>query len=298
MVGEDDTPYLGEVDEDELASFYAEAVEAAVAEVIALARTLHAAPALAAYYDVAQHMSGDCPAWYTSEDGLDYWYDSCTTEAGAAFEGYAYTVPYDEETYPTGYADGDGNHWWGLQFFGVASAVTPEGDSFTANGSASLLYGYTDDGNNIFYSNVSQGFSTEGLAEEGSWLANGMDPEMGMYAVYSPSLDGRVFVVSGRTTVESDTIHAVILDNITIFDASIGSTCPEEPAGTVSILDNEGNWYDLVFDGPDFEGGGGDPASCDGCAEAWVGATKLGEACVDFSGLLDWDTHPFEGLEG
>ena len=62
VVGEDDTPYLGEVDEDELASFDAEAVEAAVAEVIALARTLHAAPALAAYYDVAQHMSGDCPA--------------------------------------------------------------------------------------------------------------------------------------------------------------------------------------------------------------------------------------------
>lgn len=297
VVEDDDSPYLGEVDGDPGETFDAAAVEEAVEGLVAAARQLHAYPALLAYSDMMGLADEDCPTWYTSEEGLEYWYDSCTTEGGAAFEGYGYTVEYSEEEYPEGFADGDGNHWWGLQYYGIASIAAPDGSSFTSGGGAGLLYGYTDEGNSIFYSAVNEGFAYDGSYSEGTWLGAGLDPEMAMYAIHSPEVDGRIFVISGRATVESEGVHAVVLDEITIFDEALGSTCPEEPAGTVSILDSEGNWYDLVFDGPDFSGNGGEAERCDGCAEAWQGATLLGEACIDFSPLLDWDTHPFAGLE-
>ena len=69
--------------------------------------------------------------------------------------------------------------------------------------------------------------------------------------------------------------------------------CPQEPSGTISVQGADGEWYDVVFDGPSF-GETTDPAVCDGCGTAWLEGMRLGEVCVDAGELLDWDGVPWE----
>jgi len=285
IVPEDDTPYLGEADADDGGGFDADEVQQVVGQAVEAARALHAASVITAYAEVTADMD-DCPTFYSS-DGIDYWYDSCETAGGTAYEGYAYTSDYVD------YEGGGGNIWSGEEVNGVATVVSADGSTFEAAGTATVLSVTNEAGQELYYSAMSEGFAYDGAAADGTWLAAELSPEIAMYALVDPATGGRALVITGRAIVDSDTLHAVVLDDITLFDEALGSTCPTEPSGTVSVLDAEGVWTDLVFDGPDLDGGGGEAEDCDGCAAAWQGADYLGEACIDFSALLGWEDTPF-----
>jgi hypothetical protein len=61
----------------------------------------------------------------------------------------------------------------------------------------------------------------------------------------------------------------------------------------VSLRDSDGNWYDVVFDGPILYDDVIDPAVCDGCGEAWYRGEPMGTVCADFNALVDWEVSPW-----
>ncbi len=121
-----------------------------------------------------------------------------------------------------------------------------------------------------------------------------MDPTLYWYAARDPGSGGKGILVSGSVTVETGSVSAVVMEDLYLLEEALGSTCGIEPSGTVSILDAEGRWYDLVFDGPTDAAPEVDPAVCDGCATAWYRGAALGEACIDFSVLTAWESSPWE----
>lgn len=231
-----------------------------------------------AYGEVADGMDGDCPEWYES-DGLPYWYDSCQASDGTRFEGYAYLVPLED------YVDTDGTVYNGAQFYGIASVLDENGRAFQSRGGAGIFDATMVDGARVSYSYMEAGFSD--TAATGTWLADALDPSLTTWTALYEEVDGRATSVDGTVTGLSGGIEVLVLDGLSLRDEVLDG-CPLEPTSTLSVLDAEGRWIDLVFsaDGP------GDPA-CDGCGTAWFQGLALGEVCADFPPLLDWDRGPW-----
>ena len=61
----------------------------------------------------------------------------------------------------------------------------------------------------------------------------------------------------------------------------------------MSVRDLDGDWYDVVFDGPTDWGADSDPDLCDGCGEAYFRGEDVGAVCPDFSGLNGWEGTPW-----
>ena len=72
------------------------------------------------------------------------------------------------------------------------------------------------------------------------------------------------------------------IEDLLLYDEPMGSDCPIEPAGSMSIRLASGEWLDLSFDGPRWDGPT-EPSVCDGCGEIWSKEVPLGELCLDFS---------------
>ncbi len=171
--------------------------------------------------------------------------------------------------------------------------TTPEGYVFEAAGGAYVLWGVTDDGADAFYTVVQDGFAYDGPAAQGTWLGDGVSPEIVSYGLRYPSVDGRAVYVSGRVLVDDGPVEAVVFEELFMYSAELGSPCPSEPAGMVSVLDGEGAWFDILFDGGQW-GEAVDADACDGCGGAWYQGSYLGEVCADFGVLLDWENNPWE----
>lgn len=285
IVEPSDAPYLDdsgdqtppELDETVLGA----AVDAALLEAIAT----HGAPAVEAYFEMLDESDGVCPRWAVSGD-TPYWFDSCTTEGGTTFDGYGY-----HQTYAGPY-DG-GVTWYGRAMYSVARIVGADGRQFDGAGGAGFLTGTDASGNDVWYSYVQSGFSYDGPAAEGTWLAEGLDPELTWYALRAPSGIGAAVTLSGSARTTGDAVEVLVFNDLLLIDEAFGSSCPEEPNGSISVLDGEGHWFDLYFDGPTWGGDATPEDLCDGCAAAWFGGAYVGEVCVDFSPLSDWDGYPF-----
>ena len=161
-------------------------------------------------------------------------------------------------------------------------------------GSAGLLEGVSDDGAVTTYTVVDGGFAWTGDGSEGTWLAEGVDPEMAWSAMAWPDLDARLIVLDGAFSVEGGAIEMMVFEQALFINAGVGSTCPEEPSGAISALTGEGVWLDLIFDGASWEDVGQALEGCDGCGQIWHRGEMLGEVCPDFSPLLDWNERPNE----
>jgi len=288
---EDDEPYLSDDTDVDLPSFDAEAVGAALGAAMTDARQISAVPVVAGYFEATAGMDETCPGWLNF-DGTEYWYDYCTTLDGTTFDGYGAHVLFED--YPLG----DGNYWDGYQISSLGSVTTPAGDVFEAAGAAYVLWTEASDGGLIYQSYVEGGFSYDGPAAAGTWLEDNLSPTLSTYAIAYPGFgpgadDGNAIVLSGQVLVEDASVAAVVFEELFIYDETLGSPCPSEPDGMISVLNTSGVWVDLVFDGGQW-GEAVDPAVCDGCGSAWYQGNLLGEVCADFSGLTDWGTNPWE----
>ncbi|MFN7145156.1 MAG: hypothetical protein ACK4YP_15370, partial [Myxococcota bacterium] len=236
-----------------------------------------------AYDAVMVGAEESCPAYY-DYNGSQYWYDQCTSSAGTKFSGYSFYQLYDN------YDAGDGAVYNGEALYGVAEIVTPDGHSFSAGGTAYNLVatgaGYT------YYSSVLTGsFAYDGPEAAGTWLGSGISPDLTLVGYATEA--GNYMNIDGGLSGMGGQLDTVVFDTVVIFDGALGSACPTEPGGVISVRDDVGYWYDVVFDGPADYGEAAEARLCDGCGAAYFRGEPLGDVCVDFSALLDWEVAPW-----
>ena len=279
-------PYISEETEFDKPAFDADAVADALNDALLSLRDLNGGPLADAYDAAMAGADDDCPTVYSGADG-DYWYDTCTSDDGSSFDGYAALTELDNYAYSEG-----GTAWTGFSLYGLASIKTPDGRAFVANGSAARLV--ADHGAWAEYYTVVDGtFSWDGDEADGTWLSEGPLPAFTMYAYDVPSSAARVITLTGSVSGFEGLASTVVFQDLALATETSGFPCALEPSGTLSYRDQDGRWVDLLWDLPydtaTGELGDMDPADCDGCASTWVDGEYLGQTCLDWPALLEWD---------
>lgn len=235
-------------------------------------------PVMSAYDGLMAQADSGCPAYY-SYDGNSFWYDSCTSDEGATYDGYGFYYAYED------YYDGTYT-WNGATFTGLARIEDADGHVFEAGGSAGTIVADYE-GWQVVYTTVYGGFSWDGDEATDTWLETDGDPDLYMYGARHTETGGWYAYVEGGASGVSDTLSAVTLNGVLFGDAAGGVTCEIEPIGDLSARDLNGTWYEIDFDAVQSR----DNAACDGCGEVTVEGQVLGEVCVDLSNLeeaLTW----------
>lgn len=259
------------------------AIEAAFDSMDALDST----PFGVAYADVMALADASCPYSLELNDGenpLTYWEDDCEASTGARFDGTTYHYDFDDVD-----ADGFVLNGWFTGFSG--SVLDAAGRELAGSAQVSSLHGVSP-ALEYFQQTINGGITwTE--AEEGTWLTGALRPTLTRTAYYAPDADAHYISLEGGLTGLAGELDTLSVAEFILQDANAGSDCPDEPHGTVSVRDGNGDWYDVVFDGPIDADADTDPALCDGCGQTWYRGEAVGETCVDFSSLLDWGTQPW-----
>ena len=86
----EDTAYLSDVESSEVPTL--EEVEAILQMGIEQVRDTRVGRLLDVYDEMLSQADADCPRWFTNPDGL-YWADTCTSEEGVSFQGFATSYP-------------------------------------------------------------------------------------------------------------------------------------------------------------------------------------------------------------
>jgi hypothetical protein len=204
-------------------------------------------------------------------------------ETGTRFDGYGYFVDYN------GVSDGNGTTYQGAALYGVATIEDADGQRLVAAGGAVQVEGDSAE-THVAVLQIDDGFALQGELAAGTWLADSESPELVLNGAEVASLGVRYLVVRGRLVGEA--FDAVIFDDLMGVSGAVEGACTTEPAAA-SLLDGEGRWLDILFDGTTLEGTGGDPDRCDGCGGVWFQGLYLGEVCPDLGVLTDWSGAPW-----
>jgi len=231
----------------------------------------------------------DCPA-YLDYDTSEYWYDTCTTADGAYFAGYSSTYRYQD------YTDPDNNYYYDELAYLSADFVieSPGGESLEGTGYSHTYEGqYPDSENRFNYARAWGRFHWEGPGSDGTWLSSGRSFDFALSAYSYPTYPGVYVNHYGGVSGMDGPVNAYVADGFMLYSETLGSLCEIEPSGTISVRDEDGNWYDVEFHGPSYWGGWAFEPECDGCGDVWFRGTYLGQACSDFSALVDWHGRPW-----
>lgn len=263
--------------------FDAARVEAGLQTAIDLALGLGAESVLDGYFSMLAHADGTCPRWYET-DGNVYWNDACTSQDGTWFDGYGFYYPYSQVAFDSSSARYDGH-----SLYGVATVRTAEGERLNLGGGLQTWTGYDPDYDGYTWiSQVQGGFSwTDGQG----WLAEGLSPDIYLYAVEYPQWQARGAYVHGAVGGLSGEVTAAWFEEAFLYNVALGSVCEREPSGAIELRDAEGDWWRVEFDTP--AKGEMSPADCDGCGTVRRGGQVVGEACVDFSAWIEWEGRPW-----
>lgn len=240
-------------------------------------------------FDVAMAAEdASCPYHYEDYEelyGYDYWYGGCSTADGSSFSGTIYGINHDP--FWSWYYYYPAYGWW----YGTAGVNLADGQSMELSGSWSMYrYEY---GASAYIAVSAYGDARWTGARYGdTWLGGNASASYSMSGGSTPGY-GAYLSMDGGISALPGTANAVWFDEVYIASAEQGSTCPEEPSGTISIRDAAGDWYDVEFHGPAYAYASSFPASCDGCGDVWYEGRKLGEACVDFASLTAWTATPW-----
>lgn len=284
-------PYIYEEEELPVPSVDASSVEAAALQGLQRALQLRAQPVFSAYSAAMSAADAGCPDYYDYEGNM-YWYDNCSSSGGGYWSGYSFYVLYQDMD------DGAGNLYNGESLSGVSRIETPDGHVFEAGGAAyyyDMTHSAQDESDidyTYFVSIVQGSFAYDGPEASGSWVEEGVSPDLVYYGAYVPSLEGHLASLDGSVGGLSGEISYLVFDSLTLYDAALTS-CPQEPGGGFSVRGSDGYWYDVTFDGAVEWGEQVQPAVCDGCGKLWFEGEEMGEVCVDFSSLVDWKESPW-----
>jgi hypothetical protein len=283
--------YIYDEDEDAGALLAPDEVSAALTEAVgAFLTDLDPFLVLAAIDDAVSFEDAGCPYYYTDYYrlyGYYYWYGGCDTEEGTSFDGYLYGIHYDPFT-SSGYYYPDYG-WW----YGDGSVDRADGQSLEISGYWSMYqWLYSSPASAYVYVYAYGDAEWDGADYAGTWLGDAASLSYTMTGASDPQsgawvqLDGGVSGLSGGT-------DSVWFDGVYMATAGYGSSCPQEPSGTISIRDDAGEWYDVEFQGPTYAGGSSFPPECDGCGDIWYRGTNIGQACADLSVMTDWEGVPW-----
>ncbi len=147
---------------------------------------------------------------------------------------------------------------------------------------------------------VEGSFSSDDEALEETWLEPGstVRPTLVRISVLVPPNPdglpegGRIATIDGGITGLAGDLDTVSVSGLFMYSPEL-SEC-DEPGGSVSVRDADGNWYDVLFDGPEgWEDEDVDLMACDGCGTTWFRGQQIGNTCVDFSSLVEFEDRPW-----
>ncbi len=272
---EEDTAYLAELDALDTPAI--EDVETLLQMGIEQIRAVRVGRLLDVYDAMLAQTDSDCPRWFNNPDGL-YWADSCTSEQGVAFEGFATSIPRND-TEPDPY----GNLFVGRQIH--CEGTLSDGDTqLSCVGGINELTGVDSNGHDVFYS-----YSRPYVLTEFGTVSHFPDAEM--WAVNAPTYKAMFYngVQLVRDQNTDGGAHQV-LGAVEFGEQTFSNVdCQVEPNGTQHIQ-VEGQWIYVEWHGGQLD----TPERCDGCGEAYAQGEPIGQVCADFSSWLSWTSSPFE----
>jgi len=269
-------------------------VEAALADFVGGILAITPEPALAGYESLLDDGDARCPCWY-EQDGNTFWYADCEADSGATFDGYGFYNLYEDDMT----VFGDGRAWDLVQVSGAATMRDAAGHTFHLGGD---LYqgtgaGVGNDTSVSWVSGVIGSLAWDGESADDTWLDAGVTPSLFAYGISYPQgpLDAANYVMlDGTVGNMSDAATAVEFSEFSVIDELFGNPCEQEAIGAIAVRDVDGVWWDVMFDVETNDQGGWDlVGECDGCGAVFKGTELVGEACVDVSTLLDWETKPW-----
>lgn len=285
------TPYLADAPAPSSDPLPLDALEEALLQLLPTVLATHARPAFDAYSAAMGHATGGCPERTYEGADAESWYDRCTTDGGATFDGYGYagvewrddgeTVDEVRSMYGSGQIT-----WPGGRLTLSGYATTLEGTTIPAEPEAGWI------GETHHYSSVSGSFATDASQWSDAWIGGSGDLDFSYWIARYHYDDARLASIEGAMPTDAGPIVAALWTDVFYISESLGG-CEVEPGGELSLRDDQGLWYDLVLHGPGDWGEEFEPALCDGCAELWVEGLQIGELCVDWSPLWTWGESPW-----
>jgi len=266
---EEDTAYLAEIEGSDVPRL--EDIEQVLQHGVDQIRETRVGRLLDVYDEMLSQTDDDCPRWFNNPDGL-YWADTCTSDEGVSFQGFATSQPRND-THPDAY----GNIFTGRQIH--CEGTLSKGDTtLQCVGGINELTGVDANGHDVFYS-----YSRHYVLTEGNTVTHFPDAEM--WAVNAPTY--RALFQNGVQIVRDGD---VVLGAVEFGRQTMSNVdCLEEPNGTQHIQ-VDGQWIYVEWHGDLLD----DPDSCDGCGDAYAQGAAIGQVCADFSNWLAWDESPFE----
>lgn len=270
-------PYVVPDDGADAPTFDRASVETGLQQAVDAIVAIEARPALDAYRVAMTWADDACPAWYTDQNGNTYWYAYCYASAGGTYSGYGYHYVYNDVV------DANGT-WDSEQLYLSATIDGPGGKRFAGTGGAAFTAGYNTELAYVTSSYLDGTFEWTD-ADAGSWLADGLSPQVSMYRYTYPGEVARYTYVDGAITGSASVAATVAFTETAIYqNVYWDAGCDLEPQGVISVRDDAGYWVDVYFDS--VYDGTMDQALCDGCGAAWLRGEAVGEVCVDFSSWL------------
>jgi len=227
----------------------------------------------------------DCPTTYNLL-GHTYYQGFCTSESGIYYDGIIYGrsssghVESNVETII--------DTWW----YGDFAATYPDGRRWDLSGYFRLIQ-------SRYLGSETTGFEVQTvgyvgwtpLVDPAAWLDGGISMGLDIDGLGSPEGSSQV-VLNGGVSTHANGAAAITFDQVYLGSGE-STSCPLEPSNTISILDTEGHWYDVRFDGPPYPSAVSLPAECDGCGQVSYDDEVLGTVCLDFASLMDWEVLPW-----
>lgn len=269
--------------EDESVVFDPVAAAASLEAFFDVVYTLNSAPVIDAYFDTLNLASSDCPSVYPGQGEDLFWISStCETETGTRFSGYASYYEYNNESV----FRSDDVRYSGAQLRGVGQVVEPDGTTLWMEGEVYNLVGQQDD-LTVHYSSMEGWFSWDRPEVLDIWLGDDrVNPNLELRASSSGAY--RKLEIEGGVSGLSGGYESIYLSDISLGAISSNPECQLEPEGALWLRADNGEWFELIF-----EGGPASGSNCDGCGRVFQGIDELDPLCVDFSRLLAWSVSPW-----
>jgi hypothetical protein len=166
---------------------------------------------------------------------------------------------------------------------------------FTGGGSAQLLRADSLESAEIqhtIWQSVIQGsYAYDGPETAGTWMSEGISPNLTLQVLEIPEeaglgATGRIFTALGGVSGLQGIAGTVVFDEFQVWPAAFGNSCPQEPHGNISVRDDDGLWYDVIFDGVEaWTEESIDESLCDGCGGIYFRGKNIGSSCIDVSEL-------------
>lgn len=222
---------------------------------------------------MAQDSNG-CPG-VREAFGLEVWDNGCTTSSGWAFEGRSgarHTSNWE--------IDGQVYEEYGAFLQSDCRMRSPQGEEMSFAGYGELM-DWTDADRTRWFSSWLMGeYAWESATGDGTWLTEAWS--LSVIVETGSEVDGvRWMRIDGGASGVDAPLGTITAQALELRS---DAACTREPTGALSVRTDEGDVYVATF--------GADEA-CDACGEVRFGDVPLGDVCLDFSAMIDWDGRPW-----